>query len=93
MLTSQARFETPNGSRYLQQLCKHLGHRADVTFDETSGKVQLRPGLATLTADTDGLSVVVTAPDADGIDQTRHVIEDHLVRFAFREKLEKLDWS
>ena len=37
MLTSETRFETPNASKYLQQLCKHFGHRVEETHTETEG--------------------------------------------------------
>lgn len=63
MLSSESRFEIPNGSKYLQQLCKHFGHKVAVEFDDNSGHADLPPGRATLVADDAGLNVVVTAKD------------------------------
>ncbi|SLK08963.1 DUF2218 domain-containing protein [Novosphingobium mathurense] len=32
-------FVTPNGSKYLQQLCKHWAYNLSVTFDEHRGEI------------------------------------------------------
>lgn len=93
MLEARARFETPNGSRYLQQLCKHFAHKVPVDYDTARGHAQLPPGPAELVADKTGLSMVVTAPDDEGLARAKFIVEDHLVRFAFRENLERLDWQ
>ena len=45
-LTSTGLFATDKASRYLQQLCKHFGHKADVRFDATSGEAALPPAPA-----------------------------------------------
>lgn len=93
MLKSHARFETPNGSKYLQQLCKHFAHKVDVEFDETDARAALPPGPATLKADATGLSVTVTAKDDASMGRARFIIDDHLKRFAFREDFAGLDWN
>ncbi|WP_375688618.1 DUF2218 domain-containing protein [Pseudooceanicola sp. LIPI14-2-Ac024] len=93
MLTAKTRFETENASRYLQQLCKHFAHKVSVEFDETTGRAELPPGPATLTADTGGLDIAVTGPDADGLKRAKYIVEDHLLRFAFREEPKALDWT
>lgn len=92
MLTLHTRFETPNGSKYLKQLCKHFAHKVDVEYDDTKGSASLPPGPATLSADPDGISITITAADEKGLGLARFIIEDHLTRFAFRENLTKLDW-
>jgi len=92
MLTSHARFETPNGSKYLQQLCKHFGHKVEVEYDETRGRAALPPGPAELTPDDGGLHMTVSAGDEEGLGRARHIVEDHLKRFAFREEFDALDW-
>ena len=38
-VAAEARVPTQNGSRYLQQLCKHWSHNLDVTFDKIEGRV------------------------------------------------------
>lgn len=93
MYTTSSRFETPNGSRYLQQLCKHFGHKIPAKFDETSGRLDFAFGMVTMGADEGGLDLVVHAEDEEGIDRGRQVMESHLKRFAFREEMGALDWS
>lgn len=92
MLITTAHFPTQHGSKYLQQLCKHFSHKAEVTFDESSGTVALQPGPAVLSADAEGLTVRVQAEEAKGLIQARYVIDSHLVNFAFREGFTGLDW-
>lgn len=92
MLESTARFETENGSKYLQQLCKHFAHKVTVDYTETDARCELPPGPATLQADAHCLSFAVTAADEDGLKLAKYIIEDHIVRFAFREELKSLNW-
>jgi hypothetical protein len=84
--------ETDNASRYLMQLCKHFAHKVPVTYDEHTGLCAFACGTAELTADMGTLRIRVSSEDADGLAQTKDVIESHLLRFAFRENLSRLDW-
>ncbi len=93
MLSSQCRFETQNGSKYLKQLCKHFAHKVTVEYDEVSGTADLPPGRAMLKSDESGLEVVVTAQNDTGLAIARHIIEDHLKRFAHREPFDTLNWT
>ncbi|UYV36842.1 DUF2218 domain-containing protein [Rhodobacteraceae bacterium D3-12] len=93
MLTSSTTFTTPNGSKYLVQLCKHFAHKIDVEYDETNGRAALPSGAAELLADTDGLNISITSEDEKQLGMAQHVIEDHLKRFAFREEFDALNWS
>lgn len=93
MLEAAAHFETQNGPKYLVQLCKHFAHKIAVTYSESHGACQFACGAAVLDADGEGLRMAVTAADEEGLAQTQAIIESHLVRFAFREKLEALDWQ
>lgn len=92
MLSASARFETPNASKYLKQLCKHFAHKVSVEYDDTNGKAALPPGPATMLADDAALSVTVTAQDEQGLGMAKFIIDDHLSRFAFRETPE-LKWE
>ncbi|WP_371156441.1 DUF2218 domain-containing protein [Jannaschia sp. 2305UL9-9] len=92
-LSDLGRFETANASRYLQQLCKHFAHKVEVRHDETSGEAALPTGPATLRAEPGALIVTVTADDADGLARARHIVDDHLKRFAFREAFETMSWT
>lgn len=93
MLVSTAHYPTENGSKYLQQLCKHFAHKVAVSFDESRGSAALMSGPATFLADTDGLTICVTADDIRGLIQARFAIDVHLVTFAHREGFSGLSWS
>ncbi|WP_424934100.1 DUF2218 domain-containing protein [Amaricoccus macauensis] len=86
-------FSTPQASKYLQQLCKHFGHKVDVTFDETSGNVAFPMGPATLEATNGTLQITVTGTAPEDIEKGREVIDSHLARFAFREEFEAMNWQ
>lgn len=89
---STASVATPNASRYLQQLCKHFGHKVPASFDTRTGSITFPFGTCTLRADDAALHLSVTAPDAEQLERMRHVVGSHLLRFAFREEL-RVDWS
>ena len=93
MLEAAAYIETASGQKYLVQLCKHFAHKIEVSYTESHGECQFVCGVSILDADEKGLRVVARSGDEDGLAQTQSVIESHLVRFAFREKLEALDWQ
>lgn len=93
MKTAQATLKTENGSKYLQQLCKHFGHKIDVEFTETVGKITFPFGPVDLKADEGSLWIQVTAPDDEGIVRAKDVVDRHLVRFAFREEFENMPWE
>ncbi|WP_411034135.1 DUF2218 domain-containing protein [Shinella sp. BYT-45] len=92
MHESTAYLQTANGRKYLVQLCKHFAHKIEVSYSQSHGDCRFPCGAAVLEADADGLRMAVTAGDEDGLARTQSIIETHLVRFAFREKLEALDW-
>ena len=93
MLVTTARMTTPNGSRYIAQLCKHFAHKVEVEWDEQKGRVNLPSGLATMQADAQGLSFRIEADDPKSIIQSRFVIDSHLVTFAHRERFLGLSWQ
>lgn len=77
-------FQTPNASRYLQQLCKHFGHKVPTTFTANEGRITFPFGECELTASETALTMRVTA-GAFKLRKLERVITDHLARFAFRE--------
>ncbi|MCG8272496.1 DUF2218 domain-containing protein [Aquamicrobium sp. NLF2-7] len=93
MPVSSAIVTTENGSRYLQQLCKHWSHRFEVNFDPQQGRIKFAEGeVITLTASPDKLDVRIEADDAERLPELNRVVEAHIVRYAFRETLE-FNWS
>lgn len=91
-LAQRGHFETPNASRYMQQLCKHFAHKIEVEYDEHAASAALSTGPVGMTASATALEIRVTAHDAAGLAQARGVIDKHLARFAFREGFETMTW-
>lgn len=99
---SIARVPTANGSRYLQQLCKHWSHNLDVEFTEEKGKVVFPrnargadwPGDATLLleAHADVLECRLEASAEGQLEALKGAVASHLDRFAFREAPLTFDW-
>lgn len=88
---SHAEIATANASRYLQQLCKHFGHKVEASFDESAGMVRFSIGDCRLLAEGEVLRLALDAPDAGALLQLQDVVASHLVRFAFREPL-AVEW-
>ena len=93
MLELIGKFDTPNGSKYLQQLCKHFGHKIEVSHTEHDGTCHFMMGPAYLRADDTSLSVRFELTSPDQLEAARGVIDSHLKTFAFREGFTQMDWS
>lgn len=99
---SSARVPTANGSRYLQQLCKHWSHNLAVEFDEQKGRVVFPrnargadwPGDATLllAAHADALECRLEASAEGQLEALKGAVARHIDRFAFREAPLTFDW-
>ncbi|MEO0945770.1 MAG: DUF2218 domain-containing protein [Pseudomonadota bacterium] len=79
-----ARIETEHASRYLQQLCKHFGHKVPVEFTAEKGHVTLPFGTCAMTADAHVLQLTVDGKSQD-LQRLEQFVGQHLARFAFRE--------
>ncbi|MBY8978024.1 DUF2218 domain-containing protein [Rhodobacteraceae bacterium NNCM2] len=90
MNTSTATISSTRASGYLQQLCKHFGHKIPVEYTESDGRIELPFGTCRLKASDNVLTMTVEgAPD--DIARLEKVIGDHLARFAFREN-PSIEW-
>ncbi|WP_336055700.1 DUF2218 domain-containing protein [Nitratireductor sp. CH_MIT9313-5] len=49
--------------------------------------------VANISSSSASTSRTLNAPDEESLNRGKGAIESHLVRFAFREKLERLDWK
>lgn len=88
MPISEARVVTAQGSRYLQQLCKHWSHKFTVDFTPARGTIDFGDGRAcALDAADDALTLRATVPEGADVARFEGVIADHVKRFAFREEL------
>lgn len=86
-------FTTPNASKYLQQLCKHFGHKVDVTYDENAGQARLPVGTAHMAVNAEGLRISIELENIEDRPRAESIIDSHLVRFAFREDFKTMDWT
>jgi len=86
-------FATPNGSRYLQQLCKHFAHEIATECTPTEGRMHFDMGTAFLSADDAGLTVRFELENDDAFEAAQRVIDSHVERFAFREGFKHMDWD
>ena len=84
MTSSTTTLKSTRASRYLQQMCKHFGHKIPVTFTKLEGRIEFPFGTCLMTAEDETLSLTVEGKNAD-ITKLEKVIGDHLARFAFRE--------
>lgn len=93
MAQAIATVPTENGSKYLQQLCKHWSHMLTVEFDAQKGTVTFPNAVATMEAQPASLIVTVEAEEAETVERMKGVVADHLNRFAFREAPLPFDWQ
>lgn len=92
-MTLTAQVPTTNGSRYLQQLCKHWSHKFETDFGPEQGVIAFPMGPIRMAASANALSVTIEPnPDVD-VDMFKQVVADHLDRFAFREAPLPFDWK
>ena len=86
--TATAEISTAKASGYLQQICKHFGHKIEVEFDTRIGKIAFPFGRAELEAEQDALALNASADNEEDLEKLKQVLSSHLERFAFRESLE-----
>jgi uncharacterized protein len=91
MFTTTAQITTGRASTYLQQMCKHFGHKVQVKFTPQLGHINLTFGTCDLTANETELGLTVTGETQADLTKTARVIASHLERFAFREN-PQIDW-
>ncbi|WP_449471160.1 DUF2218 domain-containing protein [Sphingobium chungangianum] len=88
-----ANVPTKNGSRYLQQLCKHWSHKFETDFDAQQGVIAFPMGPIRMAADEDTLTVAIDPVEGADVERFKQVVADHLDRFAFREAPLSFDWQ
>lgn len=83
---------TKNASRYMQQLSKHWGHKAEAVFDTANSRIDFGDEtVVTMQAAEETLHIDVACA-AERLERFTQVVEDHIKRFAFREEL-AFSWS
>jgi len=92
-LSSIGLVATTKPAPYMKQLCRHFGHRNEVSFDDRSGTIQLSSGTCRLDASAPAQLVLeATAADAESLARLCDVIGGHLERFGSRDEL-AVSWS
>jgi len=86
-------YATENASKYMQQLCKHFGHKIEVSYDAESGWAAFEMGTAHMAATDEGLSLTCEVKDPAAVPVVHNVIDRHLEKFAFREDVKTMKWS
>jgi uncharacterized protein len=89
---SETLVATGKPSPYLKQLCRHFGHRLEVSFDDDEGRIAFQDGVCELEAREDGLLLRALAESGDSLARIERVIGSHLVRFGRRDEL-RVDWA
>ncbi|MBK6707969.1 MAG: DUF2218 domain-containing protein [Sphingomonadales bacterium] len=102
MASSVAQVPTRNGSKYLQQLCKHWTHNLAVEFTPERGTVTFPKnargadwpgdGLVTMVAHAETLECRIDASVEGQLEGLKDVFARHLDRFAFCEAPLTFDW-
>jgi len=90
---AEATAPTPNAARYAEQLFKHFRHRTEASYADGTAQFDFSGAKATLNSTPEGLVISCAAGDLAGLGRAKHVIESHLLRFAFREDIQALAWS
>ena len=91
-MAASATVSTANASRYLQQLCKHFGHKTATHHTPTDGWIRFDFGHADLKASAEGLKMTASATSDEDREKLKRVLASHLERFAFREAL-NIQWD
>jgi uncharacterized protein len=88
-----AKVPTANGSKYMQQLCKHWSHKQEVELAEQKGIVKFPASVVTFEARPEDLFVTIDASEEATVERMKGVVASHLDRFAFREAPLRFDWA
>lgn len=91
--TIAAQVATPNGGKYVLQLCKHWSHKLETSVEGSTGTVKFPTAVATMAADDRGIAIAITGDDRDDVEQLTGVVARHIDRFAFREAPLAYDWQ
>ena len=93
MPSTIARVQTTKPGPYMKQLCRHFGHKSEVTFDDERGEIHLASGICSLDATQPGVLVLTaTSEDDERLATLARVIGGHLERFGSRDEL-SVSWD
>lgn len=87
MHEARSEVTSEKAQRYLAQLCKHFAHKIPVKWDETTGHSDFGFGVCEMEAGDGLLRLTCKAPTPDGLERVKYIVEDHVVRFGWRENI------
>ncbi|AIT78814.1 DUF2218 domain-containing protein [Novosphingobium pentaromativorans] len=93
MSTIAAKVATPNGGKYVRQVCKHWSHKFEVEVEGDTGKVHFPSAVTTMAGDEEGIAIEITGEDKATLERLTEVVANHIDRFAFREGSLNYEWS
>lgn len=93
MPKATSRLASDRASRYLQAMCRHFAHKVEVQYGTERGWAAMPYGSLYMRVIDNVLHFEIEAADEALLERLKSVIDAHIVRFAFREKLERLEWS
>ena len=83
---STAQIVTIEPSRIILRLCKHWGHKFNVSYDEEQGQIDLTDyGSCHMQQVPDGLAFTLHCPDASVLPRLQQVVAEHAQRMARNE--------
>ena len=71
----------------MKQLSSHWAHKFPVKLDNDQSYIELPNVLCRMSASADSLSIELEAKSDDELPKMEHVVQVHLERFAYKEKL------
>ena len=93
MPSATAHVATTKPGPYMKQLCRHFGHKNEVTFDDERGEIHLPSGVCSLDATgAEVLVLVATSDDDENLETLKRVIGGHLERFSGADGL-SVSWA
>jgi len=91
--SATAHVATAKPAPYMKQLCRHFGHKNEVSFDDERGEIHLASGVCSLDATgADVLVLTATSTDAETLATLERVIGGHLERFSGADEL-SVSWA
>jgi hypothetical protein len=77
----------------MKQLCRHFGHKLEVSFDDEHGEIHMSTGVCRLAVTAEAeLTLTAIAEDEENLATLSRVIGGHLERFGARDEL-AVSWS
>lgn len=81
-----------NPSLQMQRLCKHMGHKIPVNYDEQQAQLTFDMGKCEMSAGETTLTIECFADNNDDLATIVDVVERHLVSIAWKDE-PKVSWQ